>query len=124
VDLSNRRIYLDGPHTKEQEPRGVPINAKLLEVIKAIPARVADADADRHVFKYQGVPFTDMRDALEEACKKAGVVYGRFEREGFVFHDLRHTFTTNMRRAGVPEREIIAITEPQLPEHLRPVQHL
>lgn len=25
-------------------------------------------------------------------------------------HDLRHAFTTNLRRAGVPEREIMAIT--------------
>jgi integrase len=110
VDLSNRWIYLDAPHTKDKEPRRVPINTELLEVLKAIPARVAEAGADRHVFHFQGEPFTDMRDALKKACKDAKIEYGRFKREGFIFHDLRHTFTTNMRRAGVPEREIMAIT--------------
>ena len=110
VDLVGRWIHLDARHTKDQEPRRVPINAELLEMLKTIPARVAEIVADRHVFKYQDAPFTDMRDALGEACRKAGIVYGRFEREGFIFHDLRHTFTTNMRRAGVPEREIMAIT--------------
>ena len=43
-------------------------------------------------------------------CKKAGVVYGRFEKGGFIFHDLRHTFNTNMRKAGVAESIIMAIT--------------
>ena len=39
-----------------------------------------------------------------------GIDYGRLTRGGFTLHDLRHGFTTNMRRAGVPEREIMAIT--------------
>jgi integrase len=31
-------------------------------------------------------------------------------RDGFIFHDLRHTFNTNMRKAGVQESVIMDIT--------------
>lgn len=74
--------------------------------LSAIPRAIHD----RHVFQYKGRPFTDMRAALRDACKKAKVTYGRFEKDGFIFHDLRHTFNTNMRKAGVAESVIMAIT--------------
>lgn len=35
-----------------------------------------------------------VRRAFETACRQAGI-------SGVVFHDLRHTFVTNLRRAGV-----------------------
>ena len=44
------------------------------------------------------------------ACKKAKIKYGRFEKGGFIFHDLRHTFNTNMRKAGVAESVIMKVT--------------
>ena len=46
----------------------------------------------------------------KKACKKAGIEYGRFVKGGFIFHDLRHTFNTNMRKAGVQESVIMEIT--------------
>jgi integrase len=52
----------------------------------------------------------DIRDGIKRACKPAKIKYGRNVRDGWTLHDLRHAFTTNMRRAGVPEREIMAIT--------------
>lgn len=52
----------------------------------------------------------DIRVSLRRACKKADIVYGRKEKGGFVFHDLRHTFNTNMRKAGVQESVIMEIT--------------
>jgi hypothetical protein len=42
------------------------------------------------------------------ACKRAGVIYGRFKRGGFIFHDLRRN--ADMRKAGVAESVIMAIT--------------
>lgn len=62
------------------------------------------------VFLYNGSPVSDIRAGLREACKKAGIKYGRFVKNGFVFHDLRHTFNTNMRKAGVAESVIMNIT--------------
>ena len=52
----------------------------------------------------------DIRGALKKACKGAGITYGPFAKDGFVFHDLRHTFNTNMRKAGVTESVIMAVT--------------
>jgi integrase len=37
------------------------------------------------------------------------IAYGREVQDGFVFHDLRHCFTTNARRAGVPRNVIMTI---------------
>ena len=47
---------------------------------------------------------------MVKACKRSDIVYGRFKKDGFIFNDLRHTFNTNMRKAGVPESVIMAIT--------------
>ena len=63
-----------------------------------------------HVFLYRGLPVSDIRSSLKVACRKAGIIYGRFEKNGFVFHDLRHSFVTFMRKAGVPESVIMEIT--------------
>ena len=61
-------------------------------------------------FHFKGLPIKDIRTGLKLACKKAKITYGRFEKGGFIFHDLRHTFNTNMRKAGVSESVIMRIT--------------
>ena len=106
VDLKHRVISLEAADTKDNESRTIPICQKLYDILEKIPRAIHDD----HVFLYKGKPFGDMRRSLAPACKKAGVVYGRFEKDGFVFHDLRHTFNTNMRKAGVAESVIMAIT--------------
>lgn len=55
-------------------------------------------------------PVRDIREGIKNACDKVGIIYGRFKKNGFVFHDLRHTFNTYMRKAGVPESVIMEIT--------------
>lgn len=52
----------------------------------------------------------EIRESLRTACDKADIPYGQKVKGGFVFHDLRHTFNTNMRKAGVNESVIMAIT--------------
>ncbi|MFZ7126957.1 MAG: integrase [Desulfobacterales bacterium] len=106
VDLKNRLIRLEAADTKDREPRTIPISGALYETLKAVPRAIHDD----HVFQYKGKPFTDIRASLKQACKAAGVAYGRFVKDGFIFHDLRHTFNTNMRKAGVAESVIMAIT--------------
>ena len=56
-----------------------------------------------HVFTYGGKPIGSIQRAFEMACQRAGI-------RGMVFHDLRQTFVTDMRQAGVDYFRILAIT--------------
>ena len=106
VDLKSRIIKLEKTDTKDNEPRKVPICDELFSLLKGVPRNIHNP----HVFLFKGKPIKDLRTALRDGCEKAGIIYGRFKKNGFVFHDLRHTFNTNMRKAGVPESVIMAIT--------------
>jgi integrase len=55
------------------------------------------------VFTYRGRPIKGIRTAFLKACRKVGI-------EDFRFHDLRHTFNTNMRKAGVDQSVIMKLT--------------
>ncbi len=106
VNLKNRSIKLPAELTKDKEARTIPISDRLHAILKAVPRAIHD----NHVFLYKGRPVAHIRTGLRRACKKAGVEYGRFVKGGFIFHDLRHTFNTNMRKAGVAESVIMAMT--------------
>jgi integrase len=106
IDMKNRFIHLDAADTKDKEKRSIPICTELYAVLKGI----IRTTYDNHVFMFRGKPVNDIRTGLVKACKKAGIIYGRFEKNGFIFHDLRHTFNTNMRKAGIQESVIMAIT--------------
>ena len=106
VDLKKRFIYLEAADTKDKEKRSIPISDELLATLEAVPKAIHNT----HVFLFKGKPIKDLRTGLRGACKDAGVTYGRFEKAGFIFHDLRHTFNTNMRKAGVQESVIMKIT--------------
>ncbi len=106
LDLKNRIIQLEADDTKDDEPRTIPLCDELAAVLKSVPRAIHDD----HVFQYRGKPVTDIRKGLKVGCEGAGIKYGRFVKGGFVFHDLRHTFNTNMRKAGVQESVIMAIT--------------
>lgn len=107
VDLKAGVIRLEATDTKDHEARTVPICGPLYRILKGIPRRAIYAD---RVFLYDGQPFKEIYGAMATACEKAGIAYGRFAKNGFTFHDLRHTFNTNMRKAGVAESVIMAIT--------------
>jgi integrase len=106
VDLKKRIISLDAEDTKDKERRKIPISDELYEILKDIPRAIHD----NHVFLYEGKPLKGIRRSLKTACTNAGITYGRFEKDGLIFHDLRHTFNTNMRKAGVAESVIMEIT--------------
>ena len=57
-----------------------------------------------------GKPLKSIDTGLKRACNEAGIPYGLKAKGGFTFHDLRHTFNTNMRKAGVPESVIMEIS--------------
>ncbi len=106
VDLKKRIIRLAASDTKDREPRKIPISDDLYNVLKGIPRAIHDS----HVILFDGKSVRDIRAALVTACKKEGIPYGRFVKGGFVFHDFRHTFNTNMRKAGVAQSVIMKIT--------------
>lgn len=113
VSLKDRTIQLEAKDTKDREPRTIPICDSLYRILKTIPTAIHD----NHVFLYRGRtgkkrgrPLTNIRRSLSHACREAGILYGRSVKDGFIFHDLRHTFNTNMRKAGVQESVIMEIT--------------
>jgi integrase len=80
-------------------------------VLEKIPRAIHDENMHKNrVFLFKGKPVKDLRTALTRACRDAGIPYGRGVKNGFVFHDTRHCFNTNMRKSGVPESDIMKIT--------------
>jgi len=106
VDQKHRIIRLEPEDTKDKEARDIPVCDELFEILKGIPRSIHN----NHVFLYGGRPIGYVCTSLKTACKKARIPYGRFVKDGFIFHDLRHTFNTYMRKAGVPESVIMKIT--------------
>jgi integrase len=113
VDLKQRLIHLEPGDTKDREARDVPICNEIneiFEILRSMPNRIQKAGESNFVFQFRHKPVFDIRRGLMRACNAAGIKYGRNVKDGFVFHDLRHTFNTNMRKAGVSETVIMKIT--------------
>jgi integrase len=106
VDMKKRIIRLAAEYTKDREPRTIPICEKSYQVLEELPRGLHND----HVFLYQGMSIKSIRASLIGACKTAGINYGRFLKDGSIFHDLRHTFNTNMRKVGNARSVRMAIT--------------
>ncbi len=106
VSLTNRVISLEAKDTKDREPREIPIGDELLSILKSIPTPIHD----NHVILFHGKPIKNISTCLEAACIKAKIIYGKRVKDGFILHDLRHSFNTYMRKAGVQESLIMSIT--------------
>ena len=97
VDMKNGFIILRPEQTKTNEGRKIPISPTLHKTLTQIKQKSGI------VFQYNGQSIQSVKRSFQKACEKAGI-------ENFRFHDLRHTFVTNMRRAGKQDRVIMAIT--------------
>ena len=107
VSIKDRIVKLGAVDTKDGEARTIPICDDLLEILNRQPRGI---QGDYPVFTYRGKRIKkDIRGSLMNACKKAKIPYGRID-GGFIYHDLRRTFVTHMRRAGVQESVIMEIT--------------
>ncbi len=96
IDLSSARIRLD--RTKSGEPRGVPINRDVYDVLVALEpeadrrrGRVFPAGNDRRG--------TQIRTAFETALRRGGIT-------GFRFHDLRHTAASHLVMRGASLKDV------------------
>jgi integrase len=106
VNLFQGIIELTEDDTKTSEPRQIFFNSvpELKKVI--IHAQKVSRPGQELVFsKSDGepVPKWYMERLFKKACIKAGVGPYRF-------HDLRHTFNTNMLKAGVSQKVIMKLT--------------
>jgi integrase len=104
VDLKAGLVRLRPEDTKAREGRTIPLTKELSETLRNATIYL-DESGQRvpWVFTHAGKRILSVRRAFETACREAGL-------NDVVFHDLRHTFVTNMRRAGVDYFRIMAIT--------------
>lgn len=116
VDLPHGIIHLRAEETKDREARDVPICEDLKKILKRLPRALHISNVFLYIRKLKKDdeviqrPVKDIKRAIQKACKEAGIIWGKNVEGGFIFHDLRHTFNTNMRKAGVEESVIMAIT--------------
>ncbi len=101
VDLASGTITLNPEDTKTGKARVVALVSEAVEILRN-SWRVRSL-ACPYVFSYKGQAIKSIKTALWRAMEKAGI-------EDFRFHDLRHTFNTNMRRAGVEEVVTMKLT--------------
>jgi integrase len=90
IDMQRREITLR--NTKNGETRTVPMTPEVYKVFTELwQERRLDT---QRVFLYKDKPIRDVKTAFDKACRRAGIMNLRL-------HDLRHTASTNLRRAGV-----------------------
>ena len=102
VNLVEGYVDLGHGDTKTGEKRRIFLNDELKHIL--MNANKVRNISHQYVFtRKNGHKVKDIREAFLLACKRAGI-------ENFVFHDLRHTFNTNMRKAGVNHTVVMNIT--------------
>ncbi len=101
VNMREGYFILTQKDTKTGEGRHVYFNGEVREILE----RLGKVRRMFHnfVFTYRGNPLMSIKVALASALKKAKI-------EDFRLHDLRHTYTTNARKAGVHETVIMKLT--------------
>jgi integrase len=114
VDLKHSLVRLKSADTKTDEGRTIPLNQSLTIALKSSTRYLGCPWVfvnPAHLDAWKASPgqvdpryyATSITHAFARACKRAGV-------KNATFHDLRHTFVTNARRAGVDYFRIMAIT--------------
>lgn len=101
VNLDEGYIELEWDDTKTKEPRRIYADEVVLEILRRLN-KVKYLNHN-NVFTYEGNPIKSIKTCLKTACRRAEI-------EDFRFHDLRHTFNTMMRKAGVPKSVIMHLT--------------
>lgn len=97
VNLDQNLIFI--AHSKSGKTRHVPINSQLAEMLKRLPKR------GEHVFSDESGIIRSrhggIRSSFERLVKKLGIT-------NFRFHDLRHTFASDLAVKGV---DIVTISQ-------------
>ncbi len=101
VNMKEGFLILTQQDTKTEKGRHVYFNGLVREILERL-GRVRFISHNR-VFTYQGNPVRSIKNALATALQETGI-------KDFRLHDLRHTFTTNARKAGVDRMVIMKLT--------------
>jgi integrase len=101
VNMKEGYINLTPQDTKTGEARHVYFNMAVRNILERI-GKVRPI-SHRFVFTYHGNPVKSIKYSLTEALKKTGI-------QNFRFHDLRHTYVSNARKAGVDKTVIMKLT--------------
>ena len=134
-EIRDGQIYLGSDRTKNGKPREIPVSDTLAKELRRIKEEhgaeritmltnlVFSAPRERKRRlngKLQIVegPMRDIRVAWESAKKRAGID------PGFHFHDLRHTFASHQKMAGVDDYTLMAIMGHSDPKMMRRYAHL
>jgi integrase len=104
VDLKAGFIRLKDTDTKTDDARNIPIGRELRDVLGRLPVAL-DAQGKRlpYVFTHNGRPVKSIKRVFARVRQQTGIT-------NTVFHDYRHTATTNLRRAGVDALTAMRIT--------------
>ena len=104
VDLKAGFIRLKDSDTKTDAARSIPIGRELREVLRHLPIAL-DSQGTRvpYVFTRNGQRVKSIKRVFTRVRQETGITNA-------VFHDFRHTATTNLRRAGVDALTAMKIT--------------
>jgi integrase len=97
VDLSRKVAWLDAGMTKNDDARGIPLNADAIRALEKVLK-----DHSRYVFTYCGEKMAYVGSAFKKALKRAKI-------EDFTFHDLRHTWASWHVMSGTPLYELMLL---------------
>ena len=99
IDRDRMFIELPEGYTKNKEARSISINHHVKNALNTQQRTIHP-----FVFTYNGRPLTYKNGfvcQMTDACKKAGLPYGRTKEDGITMHDFRKTVKTNMLAAGI-----------------------
>jgi integrase len=101
VNMKEGLFILESEDTKTGDSRHIYFNAPVREILERV-GKVRPI-SHNYVFTYHAKPLKSIKTALANALEETGI-------KNFRFHDLRHTWTTNARKAGVDRTVIMKLT--------------
>ncbi|MDA8361487.1 MAG: site-specific integrase [Gammaproteobacteria bacterium] len=107
LDRKARTLLI--PETKTNTPRKVPLSAKAMAVLDALPRQI-----DGRIW---GMRPDSITQAFERVCEAAKI-------EGLTFHDLRHEATSRLFEKGLNPMRVAAITGHKTLQMLKRYTHL
>ena len=118
VDRTRGLVTLRREHSKNEEPRLLPLTPALAAIIerrwqaRTVTRLDGTVVVTDRVFHRAGAPIKNFRQAWVSACEAAGV-------PGVIFHDLRRSAVRNFERAGVSQAVAMKLSGHKTPSIYR-----